>query len=100
MNVPSAHYWTHGIHFVEPSPLLKGYFDCPMAEEAFLKAFQTSNQDMLKSLKLSKSYDFPLEPGQKQPQTLFDLISYGLSLESNLPVAFKILMDEIMALKE
>lgn len=28
--IPSGYYWTHGIHYAEPSTLLKGYYDVPI----------------------------------------------------------------------
>lgn len=95
-HIPSLRQWTHGVHYAEPSPLLKGFFDLPTPEKTFLKQFQSANSDILKQMMLTKDYDLPLEVGQKKPNTLFDLITYGISLETNVPVVFKLLLDELL----
>ncbi len=63
VNIPDASYWTHGVHFVEPSVLLKGYYDAPIPTAKFLKAFHLSNEDGLKTIPLSKNDYLPTEAG-------------------------------------
>jgi hypothetical protein len=93
--IPSAHQWTHGTHYVEPSILLKGYFDTPTPAIAFMKHFGKANSAFLKEMRLSKNYNLPIEIGEKQPTTLADLINYGVLSEENAAIAFKLLLDEL-----
>ncbi|KAG2379127.1 hypothetical protein C9374_007765 [Naegleria lovaniensis] len=100
VHIPSAYHWTYGIHFVEPSPVLQGYFDAPLPTRDFLKAFMSGNIEILKKMKLSRTFNFPLEPGQKMPTTLYELCEYALLIESNISVIFKFIMDELINDKE
>lgn len=93
--IPSAHHWTHGAHYVEPSVLLKGYFDAPTPSLAFIRQFSKANAKILKKMKLSKAYNLPVELGEKQPTNLFELIQFGVVSEDNASIAFKLLMDEL-----
>jgi len=94
--IPSAHHWTHGPHYVEPSVLLKGYFDVPTPSLAFLRQFSKANSKILKKMKLSKSFNLPVELGEKQPTNLQELIQFGVVSEDNASIAFKLLMDELV----
>jgi len=96
VHIPSAHHWTHGIHFVEPSPVLQGYYDAPLPTRDFLKSFMTANDEILKRMPLSKAYSLPLESGQKLPTTLYELCDYALLMESNISVVFKFVLDELI----
>lgn len=98
--IPSAHYWTHGVHFIEPSTVLKGYFDAPVATEEFAKGFLQQNEEILKNMPLSRDYDLPVEPGQRQPTNLHELVSFGLVSYNNMSISFKILLDELSMNKE
>ncbi|KAF0973418.1 hypothetical protein FDP41_008122 [Naegleria fowleri] len=100
VHIPSAYHWTYGIHFVEPSPVLQGYFDAPLPTRDFLKAFMSGNSEILKKMKLSRTFNLPLESGQKMPTTLYELCEYALLMESNISVIFKFVMDELINDKE
>ncbi|KAL0487261.1 hypothetical protein AKO1_001075 [Acrasis kona] len=94
--IPSAHWWTHGSSEVEPSPLLKGFYDAPSATVRWLKQFTKTNADKLKTMKLSKDYDLPLENKEKQPVTLYDLCVWANNEYFNCMVGFKLLLDELL----
>ncbi|EFC37215.1 predicted protein [Naegleria gruberi] len=96
VHIPSAYHWTQGIHFVEPSPVLQGYFDAPLPTRDFLKAFMTANTEILKGMKLSREYTLPLESGQKVPTTLYELCDYALLSDGNISVVFKFVLDELI----
>jgi hypothetical protein len=98
--IPSLRYWTHGVHYVEPSVLLKGYFDTPVPAEQFMRHFLKANNHFLTQMKLTKNYNLPVEVGEKQPATISELIQFGLQSEDNIEVAFKLLMDELFYNKE
>ena len=88
------------MQYVVPSPLLQGYFDCPIPTESFLKQFKSGNEKILKEMKLSKNYNFPtLIIGKdeiKNPTNLFELCSYGLSDSQYLLIIFKILLVKLI----
>ncbi|KAL9644432.1 hypothetical protein ABK040_013660 [Willaertia magna] len=96
LHIPSAFKWTHGVHFIEPSPVLKGYYDAPLPTRDFLKGFMTSNKHLLLKMSLKKDYHLPLEAGQKAPSNLYELCDYALLSESNISVIFKFILDEII----
>jgi hypothetical protein len=87
-------------HYFERDPLLRGYYTSYQMNFLTLHQFSQSNQTALQNLKLSKDYQFPLAVGQKQPVTLFDLCSYGLSNMDCTAIAAKYLMDELLLINE
>lgn len=75
--IPNAKSWTHG-EWCWPSTILPGFFDAPDASRAFLKHFAAANRQTLKSWPLvSTPSDLPIENGESQPKTLFDLCEWG-----------------------
>jgi hypothetical protein len=74
---------------------LKGYYDAPVPTEKFIKAFQLCNEHILKNMPLSKCYNLPLEAGQKQPETVWDLCQYAHQFFENNVVVLKLLLDEL-----
>eukprot|EP01080_Neovahlkampfia_damariscottae_P006408 gene6408-10415_t len=102
-HIPNGYFWTRGNQYVVPSPLLQGYFDCPIPTESFLKQFKSGNETIIKEMKLSKDYKLPsLTIGKDQyqnPTTIFELCQYGLAHPQYLLITFKFLMDELLANK-
>jgi hypothetical protein len=107
-HIPNGYFWTRGIHYVVPSPLLQGYYDCPIPTVSFMKQFMKANEEILREMKLSKDYELPTITTQKvtnpdtfkgevkkNPTTLLELCQYGLYHSSYTLIAFKFLMDEL-----
>ncbi|KAL7698857.1 Mitochondrial ribosomal death-associated protein 3 [Lotmaria passim] len=102
--VPNAKTWTHG-EWCWPSTILPGFFDVPDAAREFLRTVAEANRSLLKGWDLKVTpQDLPVEQGEGQPRTLYDLCEWGhravapASIDRQ-SVCIKFLFDEISAEK-
>lgn len=95
--IPNLRFWTNGNHFVLPSPLLRGYFDCQLPQYQFMKAFRRGNSHILKTMKLHSDYKLPIpeEWGQAKLVSLDDLMAWSCQNDQTATIGFKILLDEL-----
>lgn len=104
-HIPSLYEWLHGIHYIVPSPLLKGYYDAPLRTLNFIRSFRHQNCGFLRNIPLSTNYQFPIKKNTDFEKkgglhTLDDLCAYGSVNEYLAVIALKILLDEIYFLKD
>ena len=90
----------HGVTFIEPSPILEGYFDVPEVTLDFLQKFRDANATILQQLPLSREYDLHVPDGSNPPTTLYGLCTWGLADMWFASIATKFLLDELAKIQK
>ena len=97
--IPDCWLHTHGRAYIEPNPLLPGYFDNPKATKAFFQGLRTSQPHVLKGLAYTPPVALPTE-GEEQPNDLLELVDWALGGIDRLGVATKLFMDAVCQLED
>jgi len=98
---PDCHRHTHGHLYLEPNPLLPGYFDTPIPTVAFFKSLRAAQPTVLKSIPFSPAVPLPIDaPEEKPPVNLLQLVDWGLAKVDRHGILLKIFLDEVLTLKD
>eukprot|EP01012_Entosiphon_sulcatum_P027637 TRINITY_DN3331_c0_g1_i1.p1 TRINITY_DN3331_c0_g1~~TRINITY_DN3331_c0_g1_i1.p1 ORF type:complete len:422 (-),score=95.28 TRINITY_DN3331_c0_g1_i1:95-1360(-) len=93
--IPDAAAWTSN-SYVEPSLVLPGAFDAPVATREFLENTLKANAELLDALPYNPPQNLPLADDENMPVTLKEWVTWGLREWDRLGLCLKTLLDELL----